>query len=124
MLEEEMLAKKVWAVVGANQNHEKYGNMIYRKLKRRGYEVYAVNPRYGDVDGDPCYASLASLPNQPEVIDMVVAPEIGAGFLREAAALGIKNIWFQPGTHDESTAALVEQLGLTAVYACVLVATR
>ena len=124
MLEEEMLANKVWAVIGANQNPEKYGNMIYHKLKRKGYEVYAVNPRYGEIDGDVCYASLAGLPRRPEVINMVVAPEIGASFLREAAALGIRNVWFQPGTHDESTAALVQQLGLTAVYACVLVATR
>ncbi|MDD2445190.1 MAG: CoA-binding protein, partial [Candidatus Nanoarchaeia archaeon] len=37
MLEEEMLAQKAWAVVGANQNPEKYGHMIYAKLKRKGY---------------------------------------------------------------------------------------
>ena len=33
MMEEEMLKKKVWAVIGANSNPEKYGNMIYKKLK-------------------------------------------------------------------------------------------
>lgn len=33
---EKMLEKKVWAVVGVNENTEKYGNMIYKKLKRYG----------------------------------------------------------------------------------------
>lgn len=32
MLEEEMFEKKIWAVVGANQDREKYGNMVYRKI--------------------------------------------------------------------------------------------
>ena len=35
MLEQKMLEKKVWAVVGVSQNPEKYGNMIYKKLKSR-----------------------------------------------------------------------------------------
>jgi len=124
MLEENMLQMKIWAVIGANQNPEKYGNMIYRKLKRKGYQVFAVNPRYDSIDGDPCYKSLAELPVKPEVINMVVSPEIGQAFLKEAAALGIRNIWFQPGTYHEETGALVAELGLTAVQACVLVATR
>lgn len=124
LLEEQMLTMKTWAVIGANQNPEKYGNMILRKLKRKNYAVYAVNPRYDTIDGDPCYHTLADLPVKPDVINMVVAPEIGQAFLREAASLGIQYVWFQPGTHDEASMALADELGLTAVQACVLVATR
>lgn len=124
MLEEEMLAEKIWAVVGANQNPEKFGNKIYRKLRRKGYQVYAVNPRYKEIEGDPCYACLADLPQKPSVVNLVVAPDIGRAFIEEAAALGITNIWFQPGTVDEALLDLVRQLGLRSVQACVLVATR
>jgi len=123
-LEEQMLAKKVWAIIGANQNPDKYGNMIYKKMKRKNYRVYAVNPRYQSIDEDPCYASLTDLPEKPDVINIVVSPEIAKPFLKEAAELGINNIWFQPGTHDDSIMALAVELGLTAVQACVLVATR
>ena len=42
-----MLKQKIWAVVGANTDKNKYGNIIFRFLKKKGYEVYAVNPRYG-----------------------------------------------------------------------------
>ena len=124
MLEELMLEKKVWAVVGANQNPEKYGNMIYKKLKLRGYEVYAVNPLYDTVEGDPCYKDLASLPKLPDVIDMVVTPKRAKPVLEEAAKLGIKYIWFQPGTYDDEVMELAMKLSLEAVQACVLVATR
>ena len=124
MLEELMLEKKVWAVVGANQNPEKYGNMIYKKLKSRGYEVYAVNPLYDTVEGDPCYKDLSSLPKLPDVIDMVVLPKRAKPVVEEAAKLGIKYIWFQPGTYDDEVMELAKKLGLETVQACVLVATR
>jgi hypothetical protein len=124
MLEEVMLEKKVWAVIGANQDREKYGNMIYRKLKAKGYEVYAVNPMYETVEGDMCYKDLSSLPKLPEVLDMVVSPKRGKPVLKEAAQLGIRYIWLQPGTYDDELMKLIEELGLEAVQACVLVATR
>ncbi|HEX3029774.1 MAG TPA: CoA-binding protein [Clostridia bacterium] len=122
MLEEMMLEKKVWAVVGANDNPEKYGNMIYKKLKSRGYEVYPVNPGYESIEGEKCYSDLSTLPQKPDVIDMVVSPKRGSAIIEEAARLGIKNIWLQPGTYDENLMELIEKNGLSAVKACVLVA--
>ncbi|MDD4316276.1 MAG: CoA-binding protein [Clostridia bacterium] len=124
MMEKLMLTKNVWAVVGANQNPEKYGNKIYKALKSSGFEVYAVNPVYDSVEGDVCYASLSALPRLPDVINIVVSPDRALSTLTEASSLGIKYIWFQPGTHDEKTDAKVKELGLEAVYACALVATK
>ncbi|MGE5630145.1 MAG: CoA-binding protein [Caulobacteraceae bacterium] len=124
MLQDTMLGKKVWAVVGANDNPEKFGNKIYKRLKTRGYEVYVVNPMYETVEGDPCYKDLSSLPKVPEVIDMVVSPKRGIPFIEEAARLGIKYIWLQPGTYDDELTELIEKLGLTMLKDCVLVATQ
>ncbi len=124
LLEEKMLQEKIWAVIGANQNPRKYGNMIYQKLKRRGYTTYAVNPHFAEVDGDTCYPSLAALPRKPDVINLVVAPEQTKKYVQEAAQLGISNLWLQPGTYDDEVLALIDDLSLTAVQACVLVATR
>lgn len=124
MLEETMLQKKIWAVVGANQNQDKYGNMIYRKLRAKGYEVYAVNPLYQTVEGDSCYPDLSSLPKIPDVIDMVVTPKRAKPVIEEAAKLGIRYVWFQPGTYDSEVLGLAAELGLETVQACVLVATR
>jgi len=124
MTEEMMLEKKIWAVVGASDNPEKFGNRIYKKLRDKGYKVYPVNPNYDIIEGDKCYSNLSSLPEVPEVIDMVVNPRHGTGTIEEAAKLGIKNIWLQPGTYDDRLMTLIEEKGLTAVKACVLVALR
>ena len=124
MLEEMMLEKKVWAVIGANTDPEKYGNRIYKKLKSRGYRVYPVNPGYEEVEGDKCYKDISSLPELPEVLDMVVSPKRGKAVIEEAARLGVKNIWLQPGTYDDEIMKLIEEKGLTGVQACVLVALR
>lgn len=117
-----MLNKKVWAVVGANQNPEKFGNRIFCRLKERGYKAYAVNPVYETVGADTCYKDLSSLPEVPEVIDIVVTPKRAKPVIEEAARLGIKYIWFQPDTYDDELLKLVDELGLVAVLDCVLVA--
>jgi len=117
-----MLDKKVWAVVGATVNPEKFGYKIYRRLKQKCYEVYAVNPMYDIVDGDPCYNSLSELPKVPEVIDMVVSPKRAMPVIEEAARLGVKYIWFQPHTYDEEVLRFAEQQGIQYVLDCVLVA--
>jgi predicted CoA-binding protein len=98
--------------------------MIYKKLKSRGYTVYPISPNYEEIEGDKCYKDLSSLPEVPEVIDMVVSPKRGAAVIEEAAKVGVKYVWLQPGTFDNRIMSLIEEKGLTAVKACVLVALR
>ncbi|MDK2919855.1 MAG: uncharacterized protein PWQ37_2588 [Candidatus Petromonas sp.] len=122
-LKKEMLDKKVWAVVGATSNEDKFGYKIYKKLKDRGYEVYPINPGYDEVDGDKCYKSIKDLPVKPDCVDMVVSPKIGVSVINEIADKGINYVWFQPGTYNEKIIELAESKGLKVVYNnCVLVA--
>jgi predicted CoA-binding protein len=122
MLEDVMLAEKIWAVVGANNDPSKYGNKIYKTLKARDYEVYPVNPKYESIEGVPCYRDLKLIPRKPEVINMVVAPKYGKIYIEEAAELGIKHLWLQPGTYDDELLEFIAQKGLQAVQACILLA--
>ena len=117
-----MLEHTIWAVVGATDNPEKFGNKIYKKLKRFGYEVYAVNPMYQYVDGDRCYASLSEIPKAVDCVDIVVYPDRSKLVLEEVQSLGIKNVWFQPGTFTPDIIDAAETAGLNVVYHhCVLV---
>lgn len=119
---EKMLAEKIWAVVGATQNKNKFGYRIYQKLKACGYVVYAVNPNYQQIDEDSCYPSLGALPEKPNCINMVVAPEHADPFIQEASELGIPYMWFQPGSFDQNTLDKAADKGLELVYYnCVLV---
>jgi uncharacterized protein len=122
---EECVAERVWAVVGASTSPAKWGYRIYRALQESGYRVYPVNPRAKTIDGNPCYPSLASLPERPGVVNVVVPPTIGLRVAEEAAAAGIARIWFQPGAGLAENVAHARALGLRVVYdACALVERR
>ncbi len=117
-----MLEAETWAVVGANADPDRTGYQIYSTLKANGYRVYAVNPRHAQIDGDPCYPDLSSLPERPEVVDMVVSPEHGRAVVEEAGRLGVPYIWFQPGTHEPDLFRRARELGMAPLRHCVLAA--
>ncbi len=119
-----MLAEKTWAVIGVSHKRDKYSNKIYRRLKCLGYKVYAVNPGLTEVEGDPCYPDLKSLPEKPAVINMVVAPRTGKAILQAAAELEIRMIWFQPGSWDADVDQIGQLLGFEMLQDCVLTATE
>lgn len=97
------LGQKIWAVVGANNNPDKFGNKIYRALKSAGLEVYPVNPMYEEVDGDKCFKTIESLPIMPDIINIVVTPKRVYPVLESLEKIGHNPelIWFQPGTYDD-----------------------
>ncbi len=101
----------VWAVVGASNDRRKYGNRIYRTLRSAGYTVYAINDHEPQVEGDTAYARLADLPQVPTVVDMVIPPWNALPVVEEAASLGIKALWFQPGAENPAGHPLGKRAG-------------
>ena len=113
------------AVVGATDAPGKYGGIIYRDLKRKGYRVVAVNPGRTTVDGDPSYPSLSSLPEVPDIVNVVVPPRRTLRILDEAAQLGDVAVWIQPGAADTAVRERAAELELaTLIDACIMVQAR
>jgi uncharacterized protein len=117
------LASGPYAVVGASVDRSKYGNKVLRCYQQHGKDVYPINPRATEVEGLKAYPSLASLPVKPQAISVITPPAITEQVVREAAAVGAKHIWMQPGAESEAAIRLAESLGLSVVAggACVLV---
>jgi predicted CoA-binding protein len=113
------------AIVGATDDRHKYGSIIYRDLKRKGYRVAAVNPRRDTVDGDPSYHTLAELPETPDIVNVVVPPSQTMGVLDAAASIPDAAVWIQPGAADSAVRQRAEELGIpTLIDACIMVETR
>lgn len=112
----DFLQQRVWAVVGASNNPDKFGYRIYKVLDRYGYTVYPVNPREREIEGRQCYASLAELPAKPDVVDFVVPPSVATAVVKECAQLGIDKVWFQPGVDDDNVISVAQTLGLNFVH--------
>ena len=122
---QEFLSQSNWAVVGVSSDPEKYGNKVYFKLKRAGYNVLAVNPKLDQIDGDPVYPSLSALPLVPDAISVVVPPKVTEQILDECAQLGIKRIWMQPGSESQKAIHKGHDLGLNLIHnQCVLIQAR
>ena len=102
------LSCKRVAVTGVSRTPKTHGsNNVYRRLRERGYEVFAVNPNTGRVEGDRCYRDLASIPGGLDAVVIGTRPEIAEETMRECAELGIKHVWMHrgPGTGSVSPTA-------------------
>jgi predicted CoA-binding protein len=104
-----------WAVVGASEDRSKFGNITFRELQSRGKQVYPVNPKATEVEGETCYPSLAALPGPVDRVLVVVPPKVGENVVKEADEAGIKNVWFQPGAESDSALAYCAAHGMEAV---------
>jgi uncharacterized protein len=121
----EAVNSRTWAIVGASEDTSKFGNRIYRDLKRAGYEVYGVNPNAQSVDGDPVWSTLAELPVRPDVVNVVVPSWVGRGIANDAADLGIRIFWLQPGAESAELVEHARGLGLKVIFhACSMVEKR
>jgi predicted CoA-binding protein len=113
------------AIVGANDDPGKYGSVIYRDLKRKGFRVFAVNPNRETVDGDPAYDSLADLPERPTIVNFVVPPQVSLRVLAEAKELGHDLVWMQPGSSSPEVRSYIESAGFDSLIdACIMVQAR
>lgn len=113
------------AVVGATDDPDKYGSVIYRHLKKKGYRVVPVNPSRPTVDGDATVASVGDLDPQPDIVNVVVPPARTLAVLDEVAALDDGAVWIQPGAGDDAVRERVAELELPAVIdACIMVVSQ
>ena len=98
---EDFLAASSFAVAGASQDRAKYGNKVFRALVASGRSVYPLNPTAPKVEGHPAFASIADLPVVPESLSIVTPPSVTRQVIQKAIAVGVKNIWMQPGAEDD-----------------------
>ena len=106
------LAKKRVAVTGVSRTPKTHGsNNVYRRLRERGYDVFAVNPNAQEVEGDRSYPDLKSIPGGVEAVVIGTRPEIAEHTMHECAELGIKHVWMHRGPGAGSVSAAATDYG-------------
>jgi predicted CoA-binding protein len=114
------LAHKRVAVTGVSRTPASHGsNVVYRRLKERGYDVFAVNPNAGEVEGDPSYPDLKSIPGGVDAVVIGTRPEIAESTMRECHELGVKHVWmhrsFGGGSVSEAATQYGRQKGIEVI---------
>jgi predicted CoA-binding protein len=108
----EFLGKKRVAVTGVSRTPKTHGsNNVYRRLRERGYDVFAVNPNAQEVEGDRSYPSLGSIPGGVDAVVIGTRPEIADNTMHECAELGIRHVWMHRGPGAGSVSETATQYG-------------
>jgi len=106
------LAKKRVAVTGVSRHPKSHGsNNVYKRLRERCYEGFAVNPHATRVEGDRCYSDLRSIPGGVEAVVIATRPEIAKETMRECAELGIAHVWMHRGSGAGSVSPAATAFG-------------
>lgn len=114
-------AKPAVAIVGASADRAKYGNKSVRAHLARGYQVFPVNPKGGEIEGLTACKSLAEIPVSLERISLYVPPAVGLKMLDDIAAKGCRELWLNPGSESPELIERAETLGLNVIVACSIV---
>jgi predicted CoA-binding protein len=104
----EFLSCRRVAVTGVSRSARDHGsNVVYKRLRDRGYEVFPVNPNADELEGDRSYHDLGSIPGGVEAVVIATRPEVAEETMRECAGLGITHVWMHrgPGAGSVSPAA-------------------
>lgn len=113
------------ALIGATNDSTKYGNIIYKDLKKKNIPVFGINPKATTIDGDKAYHSLKELDFHPDILNFVLPPKLGFPIVKEAVELGYDHFWFQPGAESEEILKYLEENHkISLAHSCVMVATR
>ncbi|HEY7561042.1 MAG TPA: CoA-binding protein [Gaiellaceae bacterium] len=108
----EFLAHKRVAVTGVSRQPKSHGsNTVYKRLRDRGYDVFAVNPNAGEVEGDRAYKDLRSIPGGVDAVVIGTRPERAEATMRECADLGIEHVWMHWGAGGSSVSDAATDYG-------------
>jgi predicted CoA-binding protein len=116
---ENFIKSKHIAVVGVSER--KFGGAIYKDLKTRGYKVYPVHPTMETFDGDRCFPTLKSIPEQVDAAVIAVSPANAEKVVEDARNAGIAKLWFQRGADFSKVVEKADTNGMQVVSGkCVL----
>lgn len=115
----EFLAQKRIAVAGVSRTKGQAANLVYTTLRKRGYEVYAVNPKSERVEGDVCYPNLGAIPVGVDGVVIATHPDVTIQVVRQCVELGIPRVWmhrsFGTGSVSKEAIALCEEDGIDVI---------
>ncbi len=114
------LANKRIAITGVSRQPKDHGaNVVFKRLRDRGYEVFAINPNADEIEGAHCYHDLKSVPGGVEAVVIGTRPATADETMRECAELGVKQVWMHrgpgKGSVSPTAAAYGREHGITVI---------
>ena len=106
---------KTIAVVGLSLDEDKYSFKVARYLKKRGYRIIPVNPKYPEILGEKCYPDLKSIPEKVDIVDIFRRPDAIPDIVNDAIEIDAKVVWMQVGLCNNAATEKARTAGLKVV---------
>ena len=106
---------KVIAVVGLSADWFRPSFFAAKYMQEHGYRIIPVNPKYPEILGAKCYASLKAIPHQVDIVDCFRKSEDILPLAQDAIAIGAKVLWQQLRIENHEADALARAAGLDSV---------
>ncbi len=104
------------AIVGASDKPSRASYFVATYLQSSSpYRLYFVNPVATRILDQPAYASLADLPEVPDLVDVFRRHDDLPSVLEETVEAGARTLWLQLGSWHEEVARSAEEAGLSVV---------
>ena len=103
------------AVVGASRHEHKAAYAVPLQLRLHGWRVIPVNPYAEQIWGEPCYPTLADVPELIDLVDVFRPSEQAADVVRQAVHVGAKAVWLQQGITSPEGRRIALEAGLDYV---------
>ncbi|HUO74919.1 MAG TPA: CoA-binding protein [Solirubrobacteraceae bacterium] len=116
---QEFLAQPRIAVAGVSRDSKQAANLIYRRLRDTGHEVFAVNPNADEVEGDHCFAAVSAIPGGVDGVVIATPASASLDVATDCATVGVPRVWLHrglgPGSSSEEAAAYCREHGITTI---------
>ena len=103
------------AIVGLSAEWHRPSYFAAKYLQQHGYRIVPVNPRYAEVLGERCYASLRDIDVPIDMVDVFRRTEEVLPIAEQAVAIGARCLWQQIGVVNLDAAKLARAAGLDSV---------
>ncbi|OPX83801.1 MAG: CoA binding domain protein [Pelotomaculum sp. PtaB.Bin104] len=113
---QDFLSQKTLAVIGVSRSKNKFSYRLYQELKAKGYQVFPVNPHMAELDGEPCFDSIKSIPHQVDGAVLVTPSGQTEKVIGEVIATGVRQVWIQQGAESAAAIAACARAGLNAIH--------
>jgi uncharacterized protein len=94
---EEFLAQQHIAVVGVSRNTKEFPNSVAAHLRAGGRTVYPVNASADEIGGEPCYRSLADVPDPLDGVLVMVPADAAMPVVEACVTRGVPRVWLHKG---------------------------
>jgi predicted CoA-binding protein len=116
---EEFLALQRIAVAGVSRDAKQPANLIYRRLRDSGHEVFAVNPNAELLEGDRAYPTVTAIPGGVEGVVVVTTPQAAETVVADCVAAGVGRVWLHrgigPGSVSEQAVEFCHEHGIEVI---------